>query len=256
MTKNYMNRFLVVALGIMLSLAACKREAVPTVSRKELKDLAIKDVDFTYLTTRSRINFDDGGRSIGATANIRIKKDSIIWFSITPGFGIEAARGIITRDSVLLINKLQKEYYAYSFKDLSAKLNVDVSYDVMQSALLGDMIRPISRRDEIKRQDNQTIVVQEEPRLDIANYISHENLKLNKVVLQDKGASNSLTLDYADFRALDTSILPYSSTISASYREKEQLKTTTVAFKHNKAEFSESALSFPFDIPDSYDRKN
>ena len=251
-----MNKFLVISLGLLLSIGACKREAVPTVSREELKELTIKDVDFSYLTTRSKINFNDGDRNLGATANIRIKKDSIIWFSVTPGFGIEVARGIVTQDSLFLMNRLEKNYYAYSFQELSNKLNVQVSYDVLQSALLGDMIRPISRGDEIKRQEGKTLVKQKEPKVDILNYISNENLKLTKVVLQDKGASNSLTLDYADFQAQDTKVIPFSSTISASYQDNQQLKTTTVAFKHNKAEFSESALSFPFDIPDSYDRKN
>ena len=251
-----MNKPLVIVLCLFLSLGACKREAVPTVSRKDLKELAIKDVDFSYLTTRSKINFDDGDRSIGATANIRIKKDSLIWFSITPGFGIEAARGLVTQDSLFLVNRLEKNYYAYSFAELSRKLNIDVSYDVMQAALLGDMIRPIGRRDQIKREDDRTVILQKEPQLDIANYISHENLKLTKVILQDKGATNSLTLDYADFKPLDANVLPFSSTISASYQDNKQLKTTTVGFKHNKAEFSESPLSFPFDIPDSYGRKN
>lgn len=251
-----MNKFLLFSFSLLLVLGACKREATPTIGRDEIKNLNIQDVDFNYLTTRSRINYDDGSNSIGATASIRMKKDSIIWISVSPGLGIEAARGLVTRDSIFLMNKLEKNYYAFSFAELSQKLNVSLSYDVLQSALLGDMIRPLGRRDRIERQGEQTLVVQQEPMVDIANYISHETLKLTKVILQDKDAANSLTLDYDNFKVLDENILPYSSTISASYRDKEQLKTTTIAFKHNKAEFSESALSFPFDIPDRYDRKN
>ena len=251
-----MNKYLGLFICILLTFGACKRETVPTVSRKELKELAIKEVDFQYLTTRSKINFDDGDRRIGATANIRIKKDSIIWFSVTPGFGIEAARGMVTQDSLFLMNKLEKNYYAYSFPELSQKLNVNLNYDVFQAALLGDMLKPIDRRDRVDRQENEILIMQEEPRFNILNYISKANLKLNKVILQDKGSTNALTLNYDDFKQLGENVLPYSSTISAQYQDKQDLKTTTVAFKHNKAEFSDSALSFPFDIPDKYDRKN
>lgn len=251
-----MNKYLGLSLCILLVLGACKRESVPTVSRKELKELAIKEVDFNYLTTRSKFNFNDGERSIGATANIRIKKDSIIWFSVTPGFGIEAARGMVTQDSLFLINKLEKSYYAYSFPELSQKLNVNLSYDVFQAALLGDMLRPVSRRDRVDRQENQILVMQDEPQFNILNFISKESLKLDKVILQDKGSTNALTLNYNDFKQLGTNVLPYSSTISAKYQDKQDLKTTTVAFKHNKAEFSDTALRFPFDIPDKYDLKN
>ena len=256
MNVNFMNKYFGIIVCLLLILGACKREAIPTVSRKDLKNLTFKELDFDYLTTRSKINFDDGDRKIGATANIRMKKDSIIWFSITPGFGIEAARGMVTRDSLYLMNRLEKNYYAYSFQELSQKLSLNLSYDILQSALLGDMIRPIGRRDQVERKEDQIIVLQEETRFDVANFISKENLKLTKVILQDKAAMNSLTLDYGDFQLLEENILPYSSIISARYQDKQQLKTTTVAFKHNKAEFSENALAFPFDIPDRYERKN
>lgn len=251
-----MNKFLLLFVCVLLSFGACKRESMPTVSRKDLKELTIKEVDFEYLTTRSKINFDDGERKIGATANIRIKKDSIIWVSVTPGFGIEAARALVTQDSLFMMNKLEKNYYAYSFRDLSQKLNVNVSYDVIQAALLGDMLKPINRRDRVERQEEQILVMQEEPQFNILNFISKESLKLNKVILQDKGSTNAITLDYDNFKVLEGKVLPYSSTISAQYQDKQDLKTTTIAFKHNKAEFSNNALSFPFDIPDKYDRKN
>lgn len=251
-----MNKYFGAIICLLLTIGACKREAVPTVSRKELKNLAIKDVDFNYLTTRSKINFNDGNRSLSATANIRIRKDSLIWVSVTPGFGIEAARGLITQDSVYLMNRLEKNYYAYSFAELSNKLNVNLSYEVLQSALLGDLIRPLSREDRIDRQEDQVVIMQREPQVDIANYIRNETLKLTRVILQDKDATGSITIDYDDFKPLESKVIPFSSTISAKYFSEQELKTTTVAFKHNKAEFSESALSFPFDIPDKYERKN
>lgn len=256
MTKNFMNKYLVIIACLLLATTACKRETAPTVSRKDIRELAIKDIDFNYFSARSKINYDDGNNSLGATASIRMKKDSLIWISVSPGLGIEAARGLVTRDSIFLMNKFEKNYYAYSFAELSDKLNVALSYDVVQAALIGDMIRPMDRSNRIERMDQQTVVIQQEPLLDIANYISHENMKLTKVILQDKEAVNSLMLSYDDFKSLDEKMLPFSSIISANYRDNQELKTTTIAFKHNKAEFSETALSFPFDIPDKYDRKN
>ncbi|WP_017732042.1 DUF4292 domain-containing protein [Nafulsella turpanensis] len=251
-----MSNYFKLTLCLLLLLGACKRESIPTVSDKDIKNLAIKEVDFDYLTTRSKINYDDGDRRIGATATIRIKDDSLIWLSVSPGFGIEAARALVTRDSVFLMNKLEKSYHAYSFNELSRKLNVPVDYDVLQAALLGEMLQPIGRRDKIERKESQVLIKQEAPRIDILNYISKENLKLTRVILQDQGTSNTLTMDYNDFKPLDINVIPYSSTITASYMEGGELKTTTVGFEHNKAEFSANALSFPFDIPERYDRKN
>ena len=260
-----MSNYFKITLCLFLLLGACKRESTPTVSREDIKNLNIPEVEFDYLSTRSRINFDDGNRSLAATATIRMKDDSLIWLSVSPGFGIEVARALITRDSVFMMNKLEKNYYAYSFSELSRKLNVPVNYGILQSALLGELLQPISQRDQVQRQTEQVLIKQEAPRVGILNFISKENLKLTKVILQDEGTSNTLTMDYEDFQSLSPEgnlysstmyTIPYSSTITASYMEGGELKTTTIGFEHNKAEFSRNALDFPFDIPERYDRKN
>lgn len=260
-----MSNYFKLTLCLLLLLGACKRESIPTVSSKEIRELNIKEVEFEYLSARSGINFDDGNRRLGATATIRIKDDSLIWLSVSPGFGIEAARALITRDSLFLMNKLEKSYQAYSFGELSRKLNVPLTYDVLQAALLGEMLQPISRQDQIERRETQVLIKQEAPQVNILNFISKDNLKLTKVILQDEGTSNTLTMDYEDFKTLSPegspasgtiNVIPYSSTITASYMEGGELKTTTIGFDHNKAEFSEKALDFPFDIPERYDRKN
>jgi hypothetical protein len=251
-----MNKLAPLALVLLLLFStACKRSHVPTASKKDLKNLAIKPVDFNYLTTRSRVTYKDGDRQLGATAQIRMAKDSLIWISVSPGFGIEAARGLVTQDSLILLNKLQKEYYAYSFAELSNKLGVRVDYTVLQAALLGELIRPLSRRDEIERHPNQVIVKQEHDGIQLANYISNESLRLLKVILQDGSGQNTLQLNYNEFRLQDDRVIPFESTILAQYQQKGRLNSTTVAFKHNKAEFSENAVKFPFSIPSSYARK-
>lgn len=246
---------LLLFFGLLLLTAACKRDAIPTVSEKDLSSLNLRPLDFKYLSTRSKINYQNGDQRIGATASIRIRKDSIIWFSITPGFGIEAARGLVTRDSVFLVNKLQKEYHAYSFAALSSKLNVAVDFDVLQASLLGEPILPITTKNEIRRNQDETIVLQQQQGIDIINYFSNQSLKLMKVLLQEPGSPNNLMLQYADFQEISPNVLPFSSTITAQYQDKQEMKVTVVAFQHNKAEFSDTALEFPFSIPDHYARK-
>lgn len=239
----------------LVVLAGCKRDAIPTISESDLKSFNIQPVEFNYLTTRSKVNYDDGKQKIGATANIRIRKDSLIWFSVTPGFGIEAARGLVTRDSLFLINKLQREYHAYSFAELSRKLNVVVDYDILEAALLGDPIVPITTSNQINRTQDETIVQQKQQGFDIINYFSNQTLKLTRVLLQEPSSPNNLLLQYADFQQTGNNVLPFSSTITAQYLDNQQMKATVVAFQHNKAEFSDTALEFPFSIPDRYVRK-
>jgi hypothetical protein len=250
-----MNKFAIAAAVCILLLSGCKREAIPTVSKKDLKELNIAPLQFDYLSLKSKINFDDGSRNLGATANFRIKRDEKIWFSVSPGFGFEVARGLVTKDSLYLINKLQKEYHAYSFQELSQRVGVQLGYPILQAAILGDLARPLTEQNRIRREPSQIIVVQEEGQYTVSNYFNPQTLKLIKVFLQEANSPNSLNINYDDFRNEEGRIMPFSSSAAASYQKNNAMNTIKVDFDHQKAEFSTSPLSFPFSIPDNYVRQ-
>src|SRR5215204_182640 len=52
------------------------------------------------------------GKGHDVNANIKMYKDSAIWVSVNAILGIEAMRLLITKDSVKLLNKLEKTYAA------------------------------------------------------------------------------------------------------------------------------------------------
>ena len=47
--------------------------------------------------------------------NLRIRKDSAIWISITPLLGIEAARVLINRDSLMILDRVHKTFSARDY---------------------------------------------------------------------------------------------------------------------------------------------
>ncbi len=69
---------------------------------------------------------------------IRIRKDSVIWLSLTPGLGIEAMRLIITQDSVKLINKINNTYFIGDYESVNRFLNTNIDFEILQAYLLGN----------------------------------------------------------------------------------------------------------------------
>lgn len=114
------NRLLV--LIILVIASSCSRKVTVT-DPNFVRDnkLVFSVPEFDYLNTRTKIQYRDEDRNVSTSANIRIKKDSIIWMSLTPLFGIEVARALVTQDSLVLMNRLNKEYMVYDFKNLSEK---------------------------------------------------------------------------------------------------------------------------------------
>ena len=93
--KNIMMRlFSVLICGVVLIFSSCGKKLLPTSSIEE--EYALEKFDFEYLQAKSKISFSSPDKSLSSSANIRMKKDSIIWISVSPIFGIEAARGFIS----------------------------------------------------------------------------------------------------------------------------------------------------------------
>ena len=201
-------------------------------------------------------------QNVSATANIRIKKDSLIWISLTPGFGIEAARGLITRDSITFINRLNKEYSTYSFAELSDKFNVSTNYDLLQSVLVGDMPRVLSPSDQVKKQGEYFLVQQQEGALTINNFVDARLMKVDRVAVVDRPGrvpggrgKNTLNLQYEEFQKVDNQWLPFKNVVSLDYHSKGRKRSTQVDIQYKKINIVEEALRFPFSIPNKYARK-
>ena len=244
-------------------LAACGKKTVGTKGGPVADELAIEKADFDYLTSSSKIRYRNQDQNVSATANIRIKKDSIIWISVTPGFGIEAARGLITRDSVKFINRLDKEYNAYSFQELSDKFNFNINYDLLQSMLVGDMPRALTPSDQVKKQVDHFLVKQQEGPLTINNFIDARLMKLDQVAVVDETnrsaqggrERNTLNVQYEEFEKVNEQWLPFKNVVSLDYRSKGQKRRTQVDILYKKINIVEESLRFPFSIPDKYARK-
>ena len=75
---------------------ADNREAVP---------VKVQEIAFDYLTAKSKFSLRSSTQDFENTnVNIRIKKDSLIWLSVT-GVGFEVGRGLITPDSIVFLDK-------------------------------------------------------------------------------------------------------------------------------------------------------
>lgn len=256
--------FFTLSISIFFLFSACSRKVATTKSSPNLKEFEVKNVNFDYLTTSSKIKFSNEDKNFSASANIRIKKDSVIWISVTPGFGIEVARGLITPDSLVFIDRLNKEYTAYNFKELSKKFNFDIDFNLVQAMLIGNMFKEVEPEDKVERELHYFVVRQEEGPLFIENFIGAQTLKLERVAIVEKESTggfgtkvkyNTLNLSYSDFQALEEKIIPFGNLVSLDYHRNGQKKRTEINIQHKKASFENEALRFPFSIPEKYARK-
>jgi hypothetical protein len=84
------NRYLLSLLAVILLFSSCRKETIGIKTRSEASE-HIEEIDFDYFMTKTKVRYSEGDKQVNGNANIRIRKDSLIWFSVSPSIGIEAA---------------------------------------------------------------------------------------------------------------------------------------------------------------------
>jgi hypothetical protein len=242
------------AFWMLILLVSCSKKTIPLVGGSPKESLNIEEINFDYFHGKARMVLKDGNKEREVKANIRVRKDSVIWMNFTV-IGVQGGRALINQDSITVLSNVDKEYYVFDYAELSKRFNFDVNYQVIQSALLGNLL--ISRReeDEVEQKSATFLLKQSSGSVDVLNYISASSMKIQKVELKESNTHNTLTINYGNFQPVGDRAFPYHGTITLLYKSASGLLNTTIAFEYSKAEVGDKELKFPFNIPKKYDRR-
>ena len=240
------------ALLMGLLFSACKGTNVSS-STDAFAPLNSGSVSVDYLSLRSRVKYNSPDFSISSSATVRMKQDSVIWVSLAPALGIEMARALITRDTLLLLDKMNKEVLTYNFDLLSKQLNFPVTFDLVQAAILGNLPRPATAADFVSRGPEVTTVTQDWGRIEVANTIANGTMKVSQIHARELGTPNQMMVTYDEFKTITDFLFAHNGLISLQYLQGGQPTETTIEISHNRVDVSEEPLDFPFSIPDRYD---
>lgn len=106
-----------------------------------MKGDGINRKGWEYFSGRLGVDYSDGeNEDMSGNISLRMRRDSIIWFSVSVAMGIQVAKGIITHDSVTILDLYHKEYVTYGISDLSATLGTEVSLRNLQNIILGNPV--------------------------------------------------------------------------------------------------------------------
>ena len=89
-----------------------------------------------WLSCSAAIDFESDALSIKLDANIRYRRDSIIWMNVKK-MGFEVARVLITKDSVYLLNHIDNAYTVQGLAFLETSLGLPADFKNLENLLLG-----------------------------------------------------------------------------------------------------------------------
>src|SRR6185369_9002330 len=94
------------------------------------------EFSFSWMTLKASVEYAGENETESFDVNVRVRKDSAIWISITPLLGIEAVRVLVTRDNMQILDRVHKTYSVYNFDYLDSLLKTQLNFEIMQAILV------------------------------------------------------------------------------------------------------------------------
>ena len=207
-----------------------------------------QQTDFEKIKIRSKISLKTAKIDQNIPATIHMKKDSVIWISVS--LGLEAARASINPDSIFLLDRLNKKYYKISFNEISEKFDFDLNFKMLQSLLVGNLPVSVDSSDVFMKNTDYNSILQKRDGVDIVNKFDVLKNKLISILAKDSLSNTELNIDYKSFVSEDNKLVPTIILLLISGKDGQK---SSIEFEHSKFDFLDRNIRFPFNIPKGYD---
>ena len=129
---------------------------------------------YEWLTAKLDIDAENNNLPFNElSGQLRMRKDSIVWISVTAPMGVEVARAKINHDSVWILNRLEKTYMAESLESLSTQFHRPLSLALVQNLLLDN-------KEGVPPIENQTVSLKSASLGNLAVKIKYRGIKLDE----------------------------------------------------------------------------
>jgi len=272
-----MIRFLLILILAALAVSSCrstrkiqsaisiKKDSVevktPTSDPHEDSVKFIKDsyqqlianrIEFETFSAKINTDYQGGdGKKYDVNVFIRMKKDSLIWVSVNGALGIEGMRVLIERDSVRILNKLDKEYQVRSLEYLQDVAGLPLDLRTVQELIIGNPVFLDTNIVSYSIEGNNISLLNEGRWFRHLISINNNDHLVLHSKLDDVDILRSRTcfINYSDYET-DKGV-KFSTNRSISVTEKTKLD---IKLNFKQYAFNET-LSYPFSVPKNYKRK-
>ena len=268
MKEFCMNR-IVLVFGLLLALASCRsaKTVEPTFTKAPKVQILIDSVtnshfNFDLFSSKVAGKYKDDAQTFSFKGTIKIKKDSLIWMSISPGLGLELARVLFDTDTLHFMNRFDKTYFRSSYADISKKIQSPLSFARIQNLLVGNSISAFEERKyhsvlvnqlfkissvsdkqlkkirKSRRKSNQEV---------FTAFVNPINSKITKQSLENHFLDRTLVISYEDFELHDNQ--HFSESIDVTI---VKAKGLSINLAYSKINLNKK-LKFSFKVPKSYE---
>ncbi len=278
----------VVCLALPLFLGACKSKQPVTIqndlpeqthSEQKLLNKLAKNAEASnktqFMTSKVKFAVEYGAQNITLTGNLRMRRDDVIRLQLMAFGFVEAARIEFTREYVLILDRINKQYIMTPYAHVDFLRNSGLNFFSIQALFWNELFqpnRPALEEKDYERYatnmgDDETddVVISFDDGKMFYSWLVDEKknyIKMANILYKDRFNGNSqLNWDYEDFRQLDTNkqLFPHDMAVMLTTggkevklnmklnyikHESEWEKRTTISNKYREVNIDEMLKRF------------
>lgn len=215
--------YLLCGLFMLSLMTGCKTKSIGRVDsagvrahNEFFRSAMERSFAFNTMTARLNVELDIPGKEIGSRVDMKMVKDSAFQLSVQPLLGIEIFRIELTRDTIKIVDRMNKRYMIENYSNLQGQTPIEFNFYNLQALFTNHLFLPgekwvterLYRRFKLNQDGPQAeISVKDAMGLLYAFNMDGEQ-KLLSTNVSDPSGSYALDWLYDNFRLVDEQPFP------------------------------------------------
>jgi len=212
--------------------------------------LLVNELQADWFNAKAQIEARQGSQTQSFGADIRLKKDSLLWMSAYANIGIkiEVARMLITPDSVKVMDKFNKRYYVKSIAYLETLVGYPLDFTTLQRIILGNKLPVLPETPQVSTlPEGGFCLTDQSDNLQYAVFVEPQNYTITRLLVTDTANSRNLSVDLSNYLPVSNKPFAHNRTVKMAATDIYEAKIELSKIKINEP------LDFPFSIGNNYE---
>jgi hypothetical protein len=234
-------------LAAVLLCWACAKSTLPVQETGEMENFAPVVAQYGYLQGKAKIVLEeDSGKITRGTLHVRALKDSLLWFSLSPGLGVEAIRGLVSEDKIQLRDRVGSQDLNLSYAEFERRYGISLSLALFQNMIWANLPYSATFEDRLVRVGKKFELTQVRNKV---RYFSKTDTRHGKVAelsvssLEDKGA---ILASFPKFQNLNSQPFPAEALYKVAVQDPQGQHHFRIYLNWTSLDPQASHLTFPF----------
>jgi hypothetical protein len=216
------------------------------------KRMMDNEFEFVWVNAKANVTTFIDEKEENFDIRVSVKRDSAILVTIQYLLGIQVAKILVTKDSVTLVNYIDKTYFVGDVNYINEFLNADIDYELLQAVLFGNSaefldeeakLKPVADRTNCRYllstqrkrrlRKIQTGSTETKDALQILT-LKPDNYKIITNEFVEPATSRRFIANYSQFTQKDSVYAPYHVDIDILAEKKANIKIDYVRIEKNK----------------------